>query len=94
VGAAGRGGALDARIADALAATRGTGPGPSALLFIGCDLANSDGTLLHEMMRHVGMRDAAADYGLAMTGRLPVETIIADPPGAILSPDAGGRTAT
>ncbi|WP_334655465.1 ABC transporter substrate-binding protein [Sphingomonas panaciterrae] len=94
VGATRRGGALDARIAGALAATRGDGPGPSALLFIGGDLANGDGTLLHEMMGHVGMRDAAADYGLAMTGRLPVETIIADPPAAILSPDAGGRTAT
>lgn len=93
VGARERGQALDARIARALATTRGEGAQPSALLFIGGDLANGDGTLLHEMMRHVGLRDAAADYGLSMTGRLPVETIIADPPALILSPDAGGRTA-
>ncbi|MCD2317476.1 ABC transporter substrate-binding protein [Sphingomonas sp. IC-11] len=93
VGAPARGRALDAQIAGALAATRGEGAQPSALLFIGGDLANGNGTLLHEMMRHVGLRDAAADYGLSMTGRLPVETIIADPPALIMSPDAGGRTA-
>lgn len=93
VGAADRGRALDARIAQALKTTERRGRRPSALLFIGGDLANGEGTLLHEMMAHAGLRDAAADYGLAMTGRLPVETIVADPPQVILSPDQGGRTA-
>ncbi|MDF2494869.1 ABC transporter substrate-binding protein [Sphingomonas sp.] len=93
VGAADRGHALDARIARALAHSRGIGKPLPTLLFIGGDLANGDGTLLHEMMSHAGLRDAAADYGLAMTGRLPIETIVADPPALILSPDNGGRTA-
>ena len=93
VGAAARGGALNARIDAALAETRVAGAPVSALLFIGGDLANGGGTLLDEMMAHAGLRDAAADYGVAMTGRLPVETIVAHPPALILSPDGGGRTA-
>ena len=93
VGAEARGEALNARIDAALAETRGKGAGVPALLFIGGDLANGGGTLLDEMMAHVGLRDAAADYGVAITGRLPVETIVARPPALILSPDGGGRTA-
>lgn len=93
VGATARGRALNARIDAALGETRGGGGAAPALLFIGSDLANGSGTLLDEMMAHVGLRDAAADYGVAMTGRLPVETIVARPPALILSPDTGGRTA-
>lgn len=91
--ARGRGQMLNARIDAAVAETRSVDAPVSALLFIGGDLANGAGTLLDEMMGHTGLRDAAADYGVAMTGRLPVETIVARPPALILSPDAGGRTA-
>lgn len=93
VGAEARGRAIDARIDAAVAAARRPGPAVPALLFIGGDLANGGGTLLDEMMTLAGFRDAAADYGLAMTGTLPVETIVAHPPAVILTPDAGGRTA-
>lgn len=93
VGAPVRGRALNAQIDAALAETKGDGAALPTLLFIGGDLANGGGTLLDEMMAHAGLRDAAADYGVAMTGRLPVETVVAAPPALILSPDGGGRTA-
>ncbi|GAA0329230.1 ABC transporter substrate-binding protein [Sphingomonas oligophenolica] len=65
---------------------------PSALLFIGGSLANGSGTLLDELLVRAGFRNAAADYGLAFTGTLPIETIAAHPPRIILTPDAS-RTA-
>lgn len=68
------------------------GPRPAALLYISGDLANGGGTLLDAMMRRAGLRNAAADYGLAFTGTLPIETIAAHPPRVILS-DGDGRTA-
>jgi iron complex transport system substrate-binding protein len=94
VAAPDRGRALNRRIDTALAQTRHDGAPTPALLYISGDLANGGGTLLDAMMRHAGLRDAAADYGLAMTGTLPVETILSRPPALILSPDGGGRTAT
>ncbi|WP_332838027.1 ABC transporter substrate-binding protein [Sphingomonas sp. MA1305] len=69
-----------------------TGPRPAALLYIAGDLANGGNTLLDAMMTRAGLRNAAADYGLAFTGTLPIETIAARPPRIILS-DGDGRTA-
>lgn len=94
VGAPGRGEALNQGIDAAVTATRAVEPRVPALLFISGDLATGGGTLLDEMMTHAGFRDAAADYGLASTGTLPIETILTRPPAVILAPDAGGRTAT
>jgi iron complex transport system substrate-binding protein len=65
---------------------------PTALLYISGDLANGSGTLLDDLLTHTGFRNAAADYGLAFTGTLPIETIAAHPPAVILSP-GDGRTA-
>lgn len=65
---------------------------PPVLLFIAGDLANGGGTLLDDMLARAGLRNAAADYGLSFTGTLPIETIAAHPPAAILS-DGDGRTA-
>ncbi len=59
---------------------------PSALLFIGGNLANGSGTLLDELVTLSGFRNAAADYGLKFTGTLPIETIAARPPRVILTP--------
>ncbi|MCP3736443.1 ABC transporter substrate-binding protein [Sphingomonas sp. RP10(2022)] len=67
-------------------------PRPAALLYISGDLANGGGTLLDDLMTRAGLRNAAADYGLAFTGTLPIETIVAHPPAVILS-DGDGRTA-
>ncbi len=69
-----------------------TGTRPAALLYIAGDLANGKGTLLDDMFARAGLRNAAADYGLAFTGTLPIETIVAHPPRAILS-DGDGRSA-
>ncbi|WP_347304101.1 ABC transporter substrate-binding protein [Croceibacterium sp. TMG7-5b_MA50] len=93
IGAEARGAAINARIDHAVAGARWSGAAVPALLYISGDLANGAGTLLHEMMQVAGFRNAAADYGLAMTGSLPVEIILTDPPAVILSPDRGGRTA-
>ena len=93
VGAAQQGAAINARIDRAVAEARWTGAAVPALLYISGDLASGAGTLLHEMMQLAGLRNAAADYGLVMTGTLPVETILAHPPALILRPDADGQTA-
>ncbi len=93
LGAQRRGEAMVARIERAVAlSSPGKGDEPSALLFIGGDLANGSGTLLDELMTRAGFRNAAADYGLRATGTLPIETIAAHPPRVILAPDAS-RTA-
>jgi iron complex transport system substrate-binding protein len=91
VGASSRGEALN-RAIDASLPTKSPRAVP-ALLYISGDLANGGGTLLDTMMRRAGFANAASRYGLTMTGTLPVETILADPPAVILSPDDGGRTA-
>jgi len=89
VGAEDRGRALDRRIDAAVAAARPAAGGagaPSALLFISGDLANGTGTLLDELLTRSGFRNAAADYGLAFTSTLPIETIAARPPRVIFTP--------
>lgn len=85
-----RGAALVRAIEAAVPPVRATRP--AVLLFIAGDLANGGGTLLDDMLARAGLRNAAADYGLSFTGMLPIETIAARPPAAILS-DGDGRTA-
>ncbi|HVI99395.1 MAG TPA: ABC transporter substrate-binding protein [Sphingomonas sp.] len=88
----GRGQALVARIDEALAATAPHDAArPSALLYISGDLVTGRNTLLDELMTHVGLRDAAADYGLSHTGRLPLETILEAPPQLIMAPEFSTR---
>ena len=65
---------------------------PSALLYIAGDLANGSGTLLDKLTRLAGFRNAAADYGLANTGTLPTELLVAHPPAVIIA-TGRGRTA-
>jgi iron complex transport system substrate-binding protein len=64
---------------------------PSALLYLSGNLASGDGTLLDELLRRTGFRDAAADYGLQHTGNLPLEAIIERPPDIILMPSLEDR---
>ncbi len=91
VGESGRGKMLADTI---LAAVRSTGEAthPAALLYIAGDLANGSGTLLDELTRIAGFRNAAADYGLAHTGTLPAELLVAKPPAVIIA-TGRGRTA-
>ena len=91
VGEEARGRALNARINRALASALpqpvpGKDRQPSALLFIVGGLASGSGNLLDELLTRAGFRNAAADYGLAFTGNLPIETIAAHPPRVILTP--------
>lgn len=80
-------------IAPGASPARGWNEAPSALLFISGDLANGGGTLLDELLRRAGFRNAAADYGLSHAGRVPVELLAAHPPAVVIAPDAHGRGA-
>ena len=96
VGEGERGEAMADEIATAFAPPRPS-PGwardqPTALLFISGDLANGSGTLLDDLLRRAGFRNAAADYGLAYTGRIPLERLVARPPAVVIAPDSHGRT--
>lgn len=68
---------------------RGLGPKPAALFYIVGDLASGSGNLIDELLNRAGLRNAAADYGLAFTGTLPVETLLAKPPGVVISTGEG-----
>ncbi len=94
-GATGAGAAGDRMVAAIDAAMTDTAGGAAtkpALLYIAGDLATGAGTLLDAMMRHVGLANAAAGYGLHFTGRLSAETIVAQPPAVVIAP-ADGRAA-
>lgn len=62
---------------------------PAALFYIVGDLASGSGNLIDELLNRAGLRNAAADYGLAFTGTLPVETLLAKPPGVVISTGEG-----
>ena len=66
---------------------------PAALLLIAGDLATGSDTLLDELLRRAGFRNAAADYGLRYTGRVPVERLAAHPPAVVIAPSGSGRGA-
>ena len=89
VGAVAAGERIVADIDRALIETRKPGARVDALLYISGDLATGSGTLLDAMMTHVGLTNVAARYGLAFTGRLPAETLVADPPALVIAPDEG-----
>jgi iron complex transport system substrate-binding protein len=98
VGEEGRGRMLNTRIDRALASAFSPRPPgkklePSALLFIDGNLASGSGNLLDELLTRAGFGNAAAGYGLAFTGNLPIETIAAHPPRVILTPGQS-RTST
>ena len=82
-----RGEALVRRIEGALAAAAprpGTRP-LSALVFMPGGFASGPGTLMDEMMRRVGLENAAARYGLRRSMSVPLEQVIADPPDVLLA---------
>lgn len=92
VNAAERGEALIARIDAAVArAASSRRDRPSALLWLGgSNLVNGQGTLIDEMMRRAGFRNASADYGVRFTGVLPLEHVVARPPQIVLTPEPDG----
>lgn len=66
---------------------------PRVLFYISGDLASGSGNLLDELITRAGFRNAAADYGLAFTGTIPIETVVAKPPDVVVSTGVG-RSAT
>ncbi len=82
-----RGAALQARIRAALAAAqpRPGEPRIGALIYEYHGLASGPGTLMDELMRNTGFDNLAPRYGLAHTGDVPLEALLADPPQALLA---------
>lgn len=94
IGEPARGRALVARI-DAAAAAAAPPPGAApvpALLWHAGGLVSGAGTLDDSLMRHAGFRNAAADYGLAFTGYLPLDQVVAAPPRVMLAPPTARGT--
>lgn len=85
-----RGEALVRRIEAALAdaAPKPGTPPLSALVFMPGGFASGPGTLMDEMMRRMGLENAASRYGLKSSRRVPLERIIADPPDVLLAGEA------
>lgn len=82
-----RGEALIARIDAAVAKAAPPDPAkPAALLWLGgSQLVNGRDTLIDELMRRAGFRNASADYGVRFTGVLPLEHVVARPPDVVLT---------
>jgi iron complex transport system substrate-binding protein len=82
-----RGEALVRRIEAALAASAPPpgAPALSALVFMPGGFASGPGSLMDEMMKRAGFRNAAARYGLRHSMSVPLEQVIADPPDVLLS---------
>ena len=87
VGRPDRGEALVARIRAALTVSAPP-PGarvPSALVFMPGGFVSGPGTLMDEMMRRMGLENAARRYGLTHSMNLALESVIADPPDVLLA---------
>lgn len=82
-----RGHALEARIRAALTAAepRPGEPRLGALIYEYRGLASGRGTLVDELMQRAGFDNLAPRYGLAHTGDVPLERLLADPPQVLLS---------
>lgn len=87
-----RGEALVARIDAALAAAAppiGASPIPTVVWQSG-GMVPGDGTMIADLLRHTGFANFAAARGLGQADFLPLEKMLADPPGLIL---IAGQTA-
>ncbi|CAN5311348.1 ABC transporter substrate-binding protein [soil metagenome] len=82
-----RGEALIRRIEQAMAeaAPKPGTPKLSALVFMPGGFASGPGTLMDEMMRRMGLENAATKYGLTRSMNVPLELVIADPPDLLMS---------
>lgn len=85
---------LNARIDAAVAQARSNAPPTPALLRQLWGLVPGRGTLVDELMRTAGLRNASADYGLSTWDILPLEYLVAKPPRALLIDTARDPRAT
>jgi iron complex transport system substrate-binding protein len=67
---------------------------PATLLYISDSFANAGPSLLTEMVGLAGLGDASKDFGLAFSGNVPIESVVAHPPKIVIDPDPDGRTAS
>lgn len=87
VGAPERGRALSTQIDAAVArATPPDAARPALLIWHGGGLVSGGGTLIDELVRIAGFRNAATDYGISQTTILPLEQVIMHPPQVMLTP--------
>jgi iron complex transport system substrate-binding protein len=91
-----RGEAEVARIEAALAAAA---PPPGArpvraLVFQRNGFSSGPGTLMDELLRRTGFRNAAVDYGARRTTNIPLDAVVADPPDVLLSGETLGGAPT
>lgn len=93
VGERAKGEAMARDIARALEPQGTPGKRPAALFYIAGDLASGSGNLLDDLITRAGFRNAAADYGLAYTGTIPVETLVGRPPAVVISTGEGRSAA-
>lgn len=56
-----------------------------ALVFQRNGFSSGPDTLVDELLRRTGFRNAAADYGARRTTNIPLEAVVADPPDVLLS---------
>lgn len=78
--------AFDERLAEvkARAVVRSATPPPRAVAMQVNSLASGEGSLVDEVLRQAGFENAARGRKLGPAGRLPLETLIADPPDVIV----------
>ncbi len=79
-----RGEALIARIEAALAAARESGPAVSVVVWQSGGIVPGDDSLIADLLRRTGFANFSAARGLKQADFLPLETMLADPPQAIL----------
>lgn len=85
-----RGEALIARVRAALDANRSPPGVPvSALVWQSGGIVPGDATLIADLLRRTGFANAAATRGLGQADILPLEQVLADPPGLILAASHG-----
>jgi iron complex transport system substrate-binding protein len=88
VGAKERGEAMIAAFDRRLAAVRPQGPErPRALAYDVNSFAADSGSIVDAALQAAGFRNVARDVPLGPGGRLPLESIVADPPDLIVLPD-------
>src|SRR6185312_13825127 len=56
-----------------------------ALVFQRNGFSSGPGTLMDEMLRRTGFRNAAVDYGARRTTDIALDAVVADPPEVLLS---------
>lgn len=86
-----RGDALLASIDAKLAATRGAGQGLTAIAYERRGFAAGRGTLLDELMAHMGISNIAARAGLTSVAAMPLESVVRARPDVLIMDWSGDR---